>query len=93
MEIGWALADRGQHERSARLLGAGIRFLENAGAELQATDLECEERTRALLGSKLDADLVQALFEEGRDTSLEEAVRDALSGSTGPAVVHPSESA
>lgn len=88
MEIAWALADRGQHERSARLLGAGIRFLENAGVELQPTDVECEERTREILGAKLDAHFVQALFEEGRDTSLEEAVHDALSGSTGPTVVH-----
>ncbi len=92
MEIAWALADRGQHERSARLLGAGIRFLENAGAELQSTDLECEERTRAILGAKLDIDLVRALFEEGRDTSLAEAVDDALSGSRGLGMPQPNRS-
>ena len=78
MEIAWPLATQGEFERAARLLGAGLGFLETAGITLQRTDAVCEERTRQGLLDEYDAPTLQTLLDEGRGTPLEDAVRDAL---------------
>jgi predicted ATPase len=82
MQIAWLLAQQGEPERAARLLGAGIGFHQKTDASLQRSDQVCADRTRDRLCDQLDAERLQALLDQGRDLPLEQAVRDALSESS-----------
>ena len=83
MQIAWGIAQQGQPERSARLLGAALGFHQNAGANLLPIDRDCERQTYKILRDQIDADRFQALLEEGRKMPLEEAAREALIESPG----------
>ena len=78
MLIAWPLAERGQLGWSARLLGAGLGFINTAGATKYWMDHACEAAVMDLLRSGLEANSITALFEASQDRALEEVVRDAL---------------
>ena len=61
VELAWPLAEQGRLEASARLLGAGIEFLERAGAKRDWMSRASERSTRAILFDRLDAESVKAL--------------------------------
>ena len=73
VELAWPLAEQGMLEASARLLGAGIEFLEHAGAKRDWMSRASERTTRTILFKQLDAESVKALVGEGRGTSVEAA--------------------
>jgi tetratricopeptide (TPR) repeat protein len=79
--IAWPLAELGQLERSGRLIGASLGFLENAGFARTRSDLLCEKGVLDALHGRLSADAIQALVQQGRDTPLEEALSEALNDS------------
>ena len=74
---------------SGRLLGAGIVFLENAGATRQQTNQVCEQHTLQILRRNLTELRVQALLAEGRNMPFEVAVDDALNESPSASVSGP----
>jgi tetratricopeptide (TPR) repeat protein len=76
--IAWALAERGDLERSGRLIGAATAFLQTAGFARNRSDLLCENAVLDALHSRLAPDAVHILVQQGRDTPLEEALGDAL---------------
>ncbi len=80
-EIAWALANRGQPERAARLLGAAVEFYETAGATKQQTDVVCEQAVRDALRDQRDERIINALLDEGRKTPLDKVIRDELEAS------------
>ena len=82
--VAWTLAKQGRHGPAGRLLGAALGFHEKAGAHVPWDFEVCEERTCKILRDHLDEQTVEALLDEGRNTPLEEAVRDALSESPAP---------
>jgi predicted ATPase/DNA-binding SARP family transcriptional activator len=73
IELAWPLAEQGMLEPSARLLGAGIEFLEHTGAKRDWMSRASERTTRTILFEHLDAESVEALVNEGRGTSVETA--------------------
>ena len=81
IHMSWALAEQGRLRWSARLIGAGLGFLQTAGATTQWMDDACEAAVSDILHRELDADTVEALLAEGRDRALEAVVRDALNDS------------
>jgi predicted ATPase/DNA-binding SARP family transcriptional activator len=78
IEIAWPLAEQGELRQSARLLGAGLAFLEAAGADREWTDAVCEAAVRKILNDNLNPETVQAYLDEGRSLPLEHALFDAL---------------
>jgi non-specific serine/threonine protein kinase len=78
LEMSWSLAELGDLERAARLLGAATAFLEKAGFARQRSDLQCEESVLSILHERLDADAVSAVVQRGREVGLEETLADAL---------------
>jgi predicted ATPase len=79
-EIAWPLAELGELERSGRLIGAATAFLEDAGFARTRSDLLCEKAVLDALHSRLPADAVHTLIQQGRDTPLEQALGDAPEG-------------
>ena len=79
--MAWPLAEQGQLEWSAHLLGAGLGFLQTAGAVTQWMHDECEAAVSNILHSQLDAENVEALLVEGRDRGLEAVANEALKAS------------
>ncbi len=79
--IAWPLAEQGELERSGRLLGAGIGFLETAGAGRDWMDEACEAAVLNILHDQLEPETVQALLAEGRNLALEDAIDGLLGGS------------
>lgn len=80
-ELAWPLAEWGDLTRSAHLLAAASEFITHVGARRDWTDEQCERAVRKILHERLDAESVQALFDEGRTTSLDEVIRGVLSDS------------
>jgi hypothetical protein len=78
IEIAWPLAEQGELRRSARLLGAGLAFLDTAGVDREWGDTACEAAVLKILNDNLDPDTAQALLDEGRSVPLEQAVLDAV---------------
>jgi hypothetical protein len=76
--IAWALAELGELERSGRLIGAATAFLQNAGFARSRADLLCEKAVLDALHTRMAADAVHVLVQQGRDTPLEEALGDAI---------------
>jgi predicted ATPase len=79
--VAWALAELGDLERSARLIGAATAFLQTAGFARDRSDLLCEKGVLDALHGRLPADIVDALVQRGRDMPLEEALSEALTES------------
>ena len=79
IEFAWPLAALGEPGPSARLLGSALEFLDRAGAQRQLLVEECEAEVQAILHDRLDRQTVQTLLQEGRETPLDTAARDALS--------------
>jgi len=77
VEIAWPLAEQGELRDSARLLGAGLAFLEAAGADREWTDTACEAAVRKILNDTLNSETVEALVDEGRNLPLEQLARSA----------------
>lgn len=82
MQIAWRLAEQSQPERAGRLLGAAVEFFETTGATKQHTDIVCEQAVRNALRDQLDEHIIQALLSEGRETPLEEVIRNELEAPT-----------
>jgi predicted ATPase/DNA-binding SARP family transcriptional activator len=78
MQVAWPLAELGELERSARLLGSGVEFLESCGAKLEWMDEGADAAVKEILRAQLDEQTVQGLLDEGRRTSVEETCREAL---------------
>ena len=76
--IAWPLAELGELERSARLIGAATTFLEQAGFARTRSDLLCEKAVLDALHTRMPADAIDTLLQQGRDTSLERALGEAL---------------
>ncbi len=81
--IAWPLAEQGELEQSGRLLGAGIGFLDTAGAGGDWMDEASEEATLKVLHDQLEPETVRALLDEGRNLALEDAIHSVLSRSRG----------
>ena len=76
--IAWALAELGELERSGRLIGASLAFLQNAGFARSRSDLLCEKGVLDALHRRLAPNAIHALVQQGRDMPLEEALSEAL---------------
>jgi predicted ATPase/DNA-binding SARP family transcriptional activator len=76
--LAWPTALQGRFEPAARLLGAAVAFLEEAGAGRDWMDQVCEDKTRCLLSERLGVTKAHALLDEGRAVPLQQAARDAL---------------
>src|SRR5262249_10564505 len=74
--IAWALGELGELERSGRLIGAAMAFLESAGFARTRSDLLSEKGVLDALHRRLAADAVQTLVQQGRDIPLEEALSE-----------------
>ena len=77
----WPLAEMGELERSARLLGSGLEFLDNAGAKRDWMDEAVETAVSNILRDHLDEPSTQALLAAGRKMPLEQTAREALNES------------
>ena len=84
MIIAWSLADQDQAEPAARLLGACTAFLKAAGSARFWMDQACETAALAALHTRLDECTIQAMLDEGRGMSLEEAIQEAPLRSAAP---------
>jgi hypothetical protein len=93
IQLARSLAGQGDLEQSGRLLGAGIGFLETAGAGRDWMDEACEAAVYKILHDQLEAETVGALLDEGRNLALEDAVHRVLSDSTAEADVRQERSA
>jgi hypothetical protein len=72
---------RGEAERSARLLGAAERLLEEAGASVYnyyKPDRSLYERTTANVRSRLGGEGFEETWAEGQTMTFEQAVKYAL---------------
>jgi tetratricopeptide (TPR) repeat protein len=76
--IAWAFAELGEVERSGRLIGASLAFIENAGFARSRSDVLCEKAVLDALRRRLAADAVHTLVQQGRDMPVEEALSEAL---------------
>jgi predicted ATPase/DNA-binding SARP family transcriptional activator len=76
--IAWAFAELGELERSGRLIGASLGFIENAGFARSRSDVLCEKAVLDALRRRLAADAVHTLVQHGRDMPVEEALSEAL---------------
>jgi predicted ATPase len=76
MMIAWSLAEQGELERPGRLIGAAAAFLEQAGVVDDGTQEDSEPAVLAALHAQLDDQAIQALLDEGRSMSVEEALHD-----------------
>jgi hypothetical protein len=72
------VADGDEAEGAARLLGAGQALLEQAAATLEPTEGGLAERTLATLRNRLGEARLEAVCENGRKLSAEDAVALAL---------------
>jgi hypothetical protein len=80
-----ALASRqGQHDRAARLLGAGEAFCETLSRGAPVAGPAEYERARAEGRAALGEAAFAAAWAEGRAMSLDEAVQYALENAEGP---------
>jgi hypothetical protein len=76
--LAWPIAEEGRLEQAGRLLGAGIGFLDAAGAGRDWMDEVCEEKVRQILRGHVGEVRAQALLDEGHGVPLEQAAREAL---------------
>jgi predicted ATPase/DNA-binding CsgD family transcriptional regulator len=76
--IAGSLGALGQPQRAARLVGASDAELERMGAFRQPGDTPEYDRIVAGVGAQLGETNFQTAWAEGRELSLEQAVRDAL---------------
>jgi predicted ATPase/DNA-binding winged helix-turn-helix (wHTH) protein len=77
-ELAGPAAGLGEHELAARLIGASQRALEQQGGRIYPADLAEHERTVATTVDALGRERFEALCEEGRELSLDEAIALAL---------------
>jgi hypothetical protein len=73
-----SIAALGQLQRAARQLGASEAALERMGAFHQPTDRPEIDRIIAEVRARLDSAAFQTAWAEGRETTLEQAVANAL---------------
>jgi predicted ATPase/DNA-binding SARP family transcriptional activator len=85
IEMAWPLAERGELRSSAMLLGAGLAFLEAAGADREWTDTACEEAVRKILNATLNPATVEELLHEGRNLPFEQLAHSPLGARGGEA--------
>jgi predicted ATPase/DNA-binding SARP family transcriptional activator len=78
IELAWPLAQLGDLERAAQLLGSAVEFLTRAGARREWMDRNCEAAVYQILRDSLDTDTAQGLLDRGRGASLHAVARDAL---------------
>jgi hypothetical protein len=76
--LAWPMVEHGRPETAGRLLGAGLEFLDEAGAGRDWMDDACEQKVRKILGKEFEEPQVNALLDLGRGMPLERAVREAL---------------
>jgi predicted ATPase/DNA-binding SARP family transcriptional activator len=76
-ELAWELGEQGELEAAGRLLGAAVGFLDAVGAKRDWFVEACEAAITTALHNHLDATTAQALLDQGRSISLEDAVRQA----------------
>jgi predicted ATPase/DNA-binding SARP family transcriptional activator len=73
MYLAWSLAERRQPERAARLLGAAAELFRHTGAAMQWSETAAEHAARAALDRQLDERTLNALLDEGRTMTIEQA--------------------
>jgi predicted ATPase/DNA-binding SARP family transcriptional activator len=71
--LAWSLAELEQPEQAARLLGAATQFFEHTGTAMQWSDTAAEQAARDALNAQLDRPAMQALLDEGRAMTIEQA--------------------
>jgi hypothetical protein len=71
--LAWSLAELQQPERAARLLGAAAEFYRHTGAGMQWSDRAAEHGAREALDRQLDERTLNALLDEGRTMTIEQA--------------------
>ena len=76
--LAWPIVEQGGLQEAARLLGAGLEFLDAAGAGRDWMDAVCEEKVRQTLREEVGKARAKALIEEGRGVPLERAAHEAL---------------
>jgi hypothetical protein len=75
-----AHAELGQTERSANLIGAESRLIEEFDLRIERYQRDLRERAAAQVGSKIDAERQSRMLAQGRAMSLDDAVQLALNG-------------
>ena len=75
LEFAWSLTELHQPERATRILGAALEFYRDGGTFMQSDEVESEQAIRDALGAQLDERTFQALLDEGRQMTVEQAVR------------------
>jgi non-specific serine/threonine protein kinase len=86
-------AERGDHLRAARLLGAAEHLLDQSGARLVPTDEARSARMCAMLGTQLGEEQFDAARAEGRRAPVEQIVQYAMDTAAvqlGPVTAGPS---
>jgi hypothetical protein len=73
--LAWSLAERHQPARAARLLGAAAEFYRHTGTAMQSSDTAAEHAARNALDRLLDEHTLNALLDEGRTMTIEQAAR------------------
>ena len=73
LEFAWSLAELHQPERATRILGAALEFFR--ATFMAAVQAESEQAIRDALEAQLDERTFQALLDEGRAMTVEQAVR------------------
>ena len=76
--LAWPIVEQGGLQEAARLLGAGLEFLDAAGAGRDWMDAVCEEKVRQTLREEVGEARAKALIEEGRGVPLKRAAHEAL---------------
>ena len=76
LELAWSLAVLQQPERAARILGAALQFYRDGGDFMESDGVETEHALRDALRVQLDEGTFHALLDEGREMTIELAVRE-----------------
>ena len=88
IELSWPLAEQGELEGAAKLLGAGFGFLDASGEPPDVMDNVCEDAVRTVLCAHVGERAAQSLINQGRRMPLERLARDVVSR---PRVMHRSD--
>ena len=82
--LAWSLAELQQPERAAWLLGAATGFHRRTGTAIQWSETAAEHAARDALDRQLDERTLNALLDEGRTMTLEQAALIACTPTTTP---------
>ena len=85
LEFAWSLAELHQPERATRILGAALEFFRDAGTFMQSRKWSASRRSATPSERNWTSARLQALLDEGRRMTVEQAVREECQRTEQPA--------